>query len=126
MYSRRPATSGSGDGWTSSDTPESEIFPGLTVVILVILGLLIGWKEAAKERIGRLKMARVFVVLAVVLFCHRRLAVVLRALEARHLWHAAVVGGHAAQAAVGRATGSGASPVRCTRLCGPPGAVDRR
>ncbi len=48
--------------------PEAEIFPGLTVVVLVVLGLAIAWRDAAKERIGRLKMARVFVVLAVVFF----------------------------------------------------------
>jgi hypothetical protein len=48
--------------------PEADIFPGLTVVALVILGLTIGWREAAKERIGRLKIARVLVVLAVFFF----------------------------------------------------------
>ena len=48
--------------------PEAEIFPGLTVVVLVILGLTIGWKNAAKEQIGRLKLARVFVAISVVFF----------------------------------------------------------
>ena len=48
--------------------PEADIFPGVTVVILVILGLLIGWKQAVKERTGRLKLARVFVAIAVVFF----------------------------------------------------------
>lgn len=48
--------------------PEAEIFPGLTVVVLVILGLAIGWKNAATEHIGRLKMARVFVAIAVFFF----------------------------------------------------------
>ena len=41
--------------------PEADIFPGLTIVVLVITGLVIGWRNAAKEQIGRLKMARVFV-----------------------------------------------------------------
>jgi len=48
--------------------PEAEIFPGLTVVVVAILGLTIGWKNAAKEHIGRLKLARVFVVIAVFFF----------------------------------------------------------
>jgi F5/8 type C domain-containing protein len=48
--------------------PEAEIFPGLTVVVLVILGLTIGWKNAAKEQIGRLKVARVFVAIALFFF----------------------------------------------------------
>ena len=48
--------------------PESDLFPGLTVVVVIILGLLIGWREAANERIGRLKIARVFIALAVFFF----------------------------------------------------------
>jgi F5/8 type C domain-containing protein len=48
--------------------PESDIFPGLTVVVLIILGLTIGWRDAAKERIGRLKIARVLVALSVFFF----------------------------------------------------------
>ncbi len=56
-------------GWLNVVThPEADIFPGLTVVVLIILGLTIGWREAAKERIGRLKIARVFVVLTVFFF----------------------------------------------------------
>ena len=56
-------------GWLDVvDHPEAEIFPGLTVVVLIILGLTIGWRDAAKERIGRLKIARVLVALSVCFF----------------------------------------------------------
>jgi F5/8 type C domain len=48
--------------------PEAEIFPGATVVVLAILGLTIGWKNAAKEQIGRLKLARVFVAISIFFF----------------------------------------------------------
>jgi hypothetical protein len=48
--------------------PEADIFPGLTVVVLVILGLVIGWRNAARERIGQLRLARVFIAIAVLLF----------------------------------------------------------
>ena len=41
--------------------PESDIFPGLTVVVLIAAGLIIGWQSAAHERIGKLRIARVFV-----------------------------------------------------------------
>ena len=44
--------------------PEAQIFPGLTVVVLVIAALVVGWRNAAREQIGRLKIARVFVALA--------------------------------------------------------------
>ncbi len=56
-------------GWLSViKHPESDIFPGVTVVVVIILGLVVGWREAARERIGRLKMARVFIALAVFFF----------------------------------------------------------
>ena len=48
--------------------PEADIFPGLTIVVLIVLGLAIGWRHAAKEQVGRLKIARVFVLVAVVFF----------------------------------------------------------
>ena len=48
--------------------PEADIFPGLTVVVLVILGLVIGWRGASKEQIGRLRIARVFFAVAVLFF----------------------------------------------------------
>ena len=53
-------------GWLSVvKHPEADIFPGLTVVTLIVLGLALGWQEAAKARIGRLRIARVFVAFAV-------------------------------------------------------------
>ena len=48
--------------------PEADIFPGLTVAILVITGLVIGWRNAAKEQVGRLKTARIFVGVAILFF----------------------------------------------------------
>jgi hypothetical protein len=38
--------------------PEAEIFPGLTIVVLVTMGLVIGWRNGGEGQIGRLKMAR--------------------------------------------------------------------
>ncbi len=48
--------------------PEADIFPGLTVVILIIAGLVIGWQGAARERTGRLRIARVFIGISIVFF----------------------------------------------------------
>lgn len=48
--------------------PESDLFPGVTVVVLVVAGLAIGWRRAAAETIGRLRSARVFVALAGLFF----------------------------------------------------------
>ncbi len=50
-------------GWLNVvDRPESALFPGLTPVLLIILGLAIGWSRAAKESIGQLRVARVLVI----------------------------------------------------------------
>ena len=60
-------------GWLSAvKHPEADIFPGLTIAVLVVTGLVIGWRNAAKEKVGRLKMARVFVLLAAILFLRLR------------------------------------------------------
>ena len=48
--------------------PESQLFPGLTVTLLVVAGLVVGWQSAAREMIGRLKIARVFVLIAILFF----------------------------------------------------------
>ena len=45
--------------------PESDIFPGVTVILLVAAGLIAGWRTAAHERIGRLRIARVFVGISI-------------------------------------------------------------
>ena len=56
-------------GWLNVvEHPESQLFPGLTLIVLIIAGLAIGWRTAAKERSGRLKIARVFVLVAVLFF----------------------------------------------------------
>jgi hypothetical protein len=52
-------------GWLNVvDHPESQLFPGLTVVVLIAAGLAVGWRSAAREKVGRLRLARVFVALA--------------------------------------------------------------
>ena len=56
-------------GWLNVvNHPEADIFPGLTVVAVIVLGLAIGWRDAARERIGRLRIARVFVALTALFF----------------------------------------------------------
>ena len=56
-------------GWLNVvDHPESQLFPGLTLIVLIVAGLVIGWRRAAREEVGRLKIARVFILIAV-LFC---------------------------------------------------------
>jgi hypothetical protein len=53
-------------GWLNVyDRPESELFPGLTILLLVITGAMIGWKAVAAGR-PRLRITRVLVALAVV------------------------------------------------------------
>lgn len=48
--------------------PEAQIFPGLTVTVLILSSMVVGWRTAAREKIGRLKMARVSVAIAGVFF----------------------------------------------------------
>jgi len=56
-------------GWLNAvDHPGANIFPGLTITVLVITGLAIGWRNAAKEKVRRLKLARVFVLLTLPFF----------------------------------------------------------
>jgi hypothetical protein len=52
-------------GWLDLvDHPESQLFPGVTVIVLTIVGLAIGWRSAATETVGRLKLARALVAAA--------------------------------------------------------------
>jgi hypothetical protein len=54
-------------GWLDVvDHPESSLFPGLTVIVLTLAGLSIGWSGAARERTGRLRVSRVLVLVALV------------------------------------------------------------
>lgn len=46
--------------------PESDIFPGATIVVLIVAALVLGWTVASRERIGRLRIARVLLAAAVV------------------------------------------------------------
>jgi hypothetical protein len=54
-------------GWLDVvDHPESALFPGLTPIVLIIVGLAIAWSRAAKERIGSLRIARLLVIVGLV------------------------------------------------------------
>jgi hypothetical protein len=56
-------------GWLNVvDHPESSLFPGITPVVLVIIGLVIAWRTAATERMGRVRAARVLLAAGLVLF----------------------------------------------------------
>lgn len=48
--------------------PEADVFPGLTVVVLVIAGLVIGWRNLAAKNTARLRIARAFLALALLFF----------------------------------------------------------
>jgi hypothetical protein len=56
-------------GWLNVvERPESSLFPGVTLVLLVILGLWLASRTAASARIGRLRAARVLLGVALVFF----------------------------------------------------------
>jgi hypothetical protein len=53
-------------GWLDLvDHPESQLFPGLTVIVLTFAGLAIGWRSAAAKTAGRSKLARGLVAAAI-------------------------------------------------------------
>ena len=53
-------------GWLKvTERAESDLFPGLTLVVLIVLGGILGWRAAAAGH-PRLRAARVLVVLAIV------------------------------------------------------------
>jgi len=57
-------------GWLNAvPRPESDLFPGLTVVALMAAGLATGWRTAAGEQFRRLRIARAFVAAAIFFFC---------------------------------------------------------
>jgi hypothetical protein len=52
-------------GWIDvTHRAESELFPGLTIVVLIVAGAIVGWKAAAAGR-PRLRAARILTVLAI-------------------------------------------------------------
>lgn len=54
-------------GWLDVvDRPEASLFPGVTVVAVIVIGLALGWSRAAREQVGRLGIARVLVAVALV------------------------------------------------------------
>src|SRR4051812_33216721 len=56
-------------GWLSVvDHPESALFPGLTIVLLVLGGLAAGWSTAARAHVRGPRVARILVIVSVVLF----------------------------------------------------------
>jgi hypothetical protein len=53
-------------GWLNVyDRPESELFPGLTILVLIVAGAVMGWKAVAASR-TRLRVVPVLVVAAIV------------------------------------------------------------
>ncbi len=56
-------------GWLSVvDHPESALFPGLTIVVLVLAGLALDWSTATREYVRGLKASRVLVIVSVLFF----------------------------------------------------------
>lgn len=54
-------------GWLRVvERPESDLFPGVTIVALTLAGLAIGWGVASRERIGRLRIARILLAASAV------------------------------------------------------------
>lgn len=49
-------------GWLDVvERPESDLFPGLTIVALILVALAIGWDIASRERVGSLRASRLLV-----------------------------------------------------------------
>jgi hypothetical protein len=48
------------------DHAESSLFPGLTPVVLVLAGLVLRWRAAAREHAGHLRISRVLVMVSLV------------------------------------------------------------
>lgn len=46
--------------------PESDLFPGLTIIVLILTALAIGWGVASRERVGSLRASRILVGIAAV------------------------------------------------------------
>ncbi len=110
-------------GWLDVvDHPESALFPGITPILLIIVGLAIGWSRAAKESDraaadrARARDRRP------VLRGRRRVAVVLRSVEDRDRGAAPAVGGRRRTSRCRSRCCSSPSPACCTRRCGPRGA----
>lgn len=53
-------------GWLNVvDRPESQLFPGLTILVLAVLGVALAWGGAASAAGGRLRASRILLALAV-------------------------------------------------------------
>ncbi|MDQ3213244.1 MAG: discoidin domain-containing protein, partial [Acidobacteriota bacterium] len=48
--------------------PESSLFPGLTPVLLIVVGLALGWRATGREHTGRLRISRVLVAFSLIFF----------------------------------------------------------
>jgi hypothetical protein len=56
-------------GWLSVvEHPESALFPGLTIVLLIVAGLAASWSTAAREHVRGPRVSRVLVIVSVVFF----------------------------------------------------------
>jgi hypothetical protein len=54
-------------GWLKViDRPEADLFPGLTIVLLIVAGAVIAWAAAAHPAMARLRMPRILLVSAAV------------------------------------------------------------
>ena len=52
-------------GWLNVvDRPESQLFPGVTLIALVTAGVIVAWIAAARTGLQRLRTARIFLLLA--------------------------------------------------------------
>ena len=56
-------------GWLDIvDHPESRLFPGITPIVLIVVGLALAWRAAAREQIGRLRTSRALVLASLPIF----------------------------------------------------------
>ena len=54
-------------GWLNViDRPESQLFPGLTLLAVVLAGVVLAWTAAARAGLGRLRAPRILLIAAVV------------------------------------------------------------
>lgn len=56
-------------GWLDAvDHPESSLFPGLTPIVLIVMGLALGWRATVREQTGRMRSPRVLVAISLIFF----------------------------------------------------------
>jgi hypothetical protein len=56
-------------GWLDViDRPESNLFPGITPIALILVGLTLAWRAAVREQIGRLRVSRALLLASLPIF----------------------------------------------------------